>query len=100
MSQEIRVSVSNGKYTFVKPKDYHKVHILRYDEPWVHDLNGSNALLSMMFELDAARVVLAAVRANVKQINGTDAYPAWAVDALALHDRLVDDHQPPSDWMK
>lgn len=96
---EHRVTVSEGKYTFVVPADDYRVSILRHGEPW-HGPQGeaSNALHSIMMELDAARVVVQAARANVKQLNGRDVYPAWAVDALALHDRLVSDREPPSAW--
>jgi hypothetical protein len=105
MSQEFKVSVSSGKYTFVQPKDDYKIHILRYGESWVQDLDGSNALFSLMAELDAARVVLEAAR-KWNQSFSIDAKPRTVqsdnelMDALAKHDRLVDDHQPPSDWTK
>ncbi len=96
---EHRVSVENGKYTFVVPADDYRVSILRYGEPW-HGPQGeaSNALHQIMMELDAARVVLEAARALVRRYEGGVAYPAILADALDLHDRLVSDRETPSPW--
>lgn len=95
--QEIRVSVDSGKYTFVIPADDYRVSILRYGEPWHGPQSeASNALFSMMAELDAARVVLQAARqaVNVPTLRRKE----FLQEALALHDRLVDDREPPSAW--
>lgn len=95
--QEHRVSVEGGKYTFVRREDG-EIRILRHGEPWIDWVKGDNAIHAAMAELDAARGVVAAVRASIKQLEGKDVYPAWAVDALKLHDSLVDDREPPSAW--
>lgn len=86
----MRVRVSNGKYTFVH--DPLRVEILRYGEPWHMQQEAANALHSIMAELDAARVVLAAARDL-----GDDA-PVEIKDALARHRALVDDRERPSAW--
>lgn len=108
MKQEHRVSVSNGKYTFVIPADDYRVSILRHGEPW-HGPQGeaSNALHAIMCELDAARVVVQAAREMVtavraKRDSGEEFdpryFPLALVEALALHDRLCDDNEKPSEW--
>ncbi len=92
-----RVKVDNGKYTFVAHQGT-PCAILRHGEPWIDHVNAPNPIHAMMCELDAARVVVQAARANVKQLNGRDVYPAWAVDALSRHDSLTADREPPSAW--
>lgn len=108
MTKEHCVSVDNNKYTFVS-KDG-RISILRYGKPWIehHELQGPNALYSIMCELDAARVVLQAARnladrfemMPLPMINTLVAYdePVMLVRVLAQHDRLVTDHTPPSEW--
>jgi hypothetical protein len=92
MAEEHRVRVSGGKYTFVQ-KSYW-VEIERYGESWHKQHEASNALTSIMAELDAARVVLAAVRSLEKRGDA----PAALVQALRLHEALVDDKEHPSEW--
>jgi len=109
MKTEHRVSVDNGKYTFVVPADDYRVSILRYGDPW-HGPQGeaSNALHAIMYELDAARVVVQAAReladhmarmpiAALQELSKSDAF-VGITRAVALHDRLCDDRQPPSEW--
>ena len=43
---EHRVPVANGKYTFVARGGW-KLDVLRHGEPWVEDLNASNAIGSI-----------------------------------------------------
>lgn len=95
---EHRVKVDGGKYTFVVPADDYRVSILRYGEPW-HGPQGeaSNALHAIMYELDAARVVVQAARTMMRQSAMSLAGSPIDV-ALALHDRLVSDREPPSAW--
>lgn len=93
MSQEHTVRVDNGKYTFRKAGL--AIEVDRHDRRgWVTLHDGTNALSSMMSELDAARVVIAAARSLVKR---GEAPPAL-VNALELHGRLVDDREHPSEW--
>lgn len=94
------VRVDNGKYTFIgKPL---AVAIHRYGEPWHIQTEATNALRSMMAELDAARVVLEAARKVVNTPRGDTRQLVESIDtiadAIAKHDRLVDDHEPPSEW--
>lgn len=93
-----RVSVDNGKYTFVKSDNDYRVSILRYSEPWYGPQSeASNALHSIMRELDAARIVLEVARKLCeKQSFGTGELK----DAIRKHDRLTDDCTPPSEWTK
>ena len=94
---EHRVNVDNGKYTFVVPGGDYRVSILRHGEPWHGpQAEACTALHSIMAELDAARVVLQAVRAYADA--PAHEVPASITNALALYDRLVDDRQPPSEW--
>lgn len=105
---EHRVSVDNGKYTFVVPADDYRVSILRYGEPWHGPQSeASNALHTIMYELDAARVVVQAARATVEAVRARRAsgeefdpryFPLALADALAIHDRLTSDREPPSAW--
>jgi hypothetical protein len=87
---DVKIRVADGKYTFVKGDT--SIAILRHGEPWHEQSEGFNALFSIMVELDAARVVLLAARAL------GDTMPLSIADALAKHERLVSDHEPPSAW--
>lgn len=87
----MRVRVGNGKYTFVV--DALEIEVLRHDEPWHRQAQAFNALLSLMVELDAARIVLKAARDL-----GDDA-PREIKDALEHHHKLVDDFENPSPWV-
>lgn len=99
---EHRVRVDSGKYTFVVPADDYRVSILRYGEPWHGPQSeASNALHAIMCELDAARVVVQAFRDLV--VPGNDRLSTREgfnriTDALALHDSLTSDREPPSAW--
>lgn len=100
---EHRVRVDNGKYTFVVPADDYRVSILRYGKPW-HGPQGeaSNALHAAMYELDAARVVVQAARqwrsAMSRPMHEQADADQALNEALALHDRLTTDREPPSAW--
>jgi len=97
---EHRVSVDNGKYTFVfneRIGDWSTVDILRHGSQWITIHDGTNALHSIMTELDAVRVVLAEARILCNNQNfGTGKLK----EALEKHDRLCDDREPPSEWTK
>jgi len=97
-NQDRRVRVDGGKFTFVVPSGDYRVSILRYDEHW-HPPQGeaSNALRSIMNELDAARVVLQAVRKAIAMRNEGEVIGVLC-DALEHHDRLVVDQEAPSSW--
>lgn len=92
MSQEHIVRVDNGKYAFRKAGL--AIEVDRYGDPWITLHDGTNALSSVMSELDAARVVLEAARKL------GDAAPQEIRDALAKHARLVDDREQPSAWAR
>ena len=97
MSQrEHRVSVDGGKYTFVIPADDYRVGILRHGKPWHEQSEASHALHAIMCELDAARVVIEAVRDGVRR--GSVSEHDRIGKSLALHDSLVDDRERPSGW--
>ncbi len=81
----MKIRTDNGKYTFIK--DGLTIRVLRYGEPWHEQQQAFNAISSLMCALDAARVVLEAARA------GGDVQAA-----LRLHDGLVSDREPPSEW--
>lgn len=54
-----RVTVANGKYTFIE-RDY-QVDILRNFEPWISRISGANAIVALMdrvreLEVQSARV--------------------------------------------
>jgi len=59
--QEHRVKVDGGKYEFVRREDG-TVDVLRGGEPWLKRCMPQIGIASAMAELDAARVVLRAVR--------------------------------------
>lgn len=89
------VRVDGGKYTFVNRLG--EIQILRHGEPWHEQTAAGNALASIMAELDAARVVVAAARAL--EADGLESAPIrYLNEALARHDALVGDREPPSDW--
>lgn len=87
------VRVSSGKYTFVI-EDGFRVSVERGGERWVHFVEGSKAVHSMMCELDAARVIVAAAR----ELAGRLEAPKALLDALQRHEALVNDREPPSEW--
>lgn len=93
MSKAHEVRVDHGKYTFVI-EDGYRVSVERGGERWVHFVEGSKAVHSMMCELDAARVVLAAAL----QLAGRGEAPMALLDALQAHEALVNDREPPSTW--
>jgi hypothetical protein len=87
------IRVSSGKYTFLI-SDFQTVDILRHGEEWHRQQDAFNALHSIICELDAARVVLAAARSLANRGEA----PAALVQALELHKRLVSDSEHPSEW--
>lgn len=89
------VRVSNGKYTFVIG-EFQTVDILRHGEEWHRQGDAFSALHSIMCELDAARVVIEAVR-RLKDIG--DAQPEL-LKALSKHSRLVSDNETGSEWTR
>lgn len=97
-----KIRVDNGKYTFLSGVDGYKFDVLRHDEPWVRDITASNAITSMMAELDAARVVLKAVRIMVadNETDGTEPDIDDLKAALRRHAALVSDNEQPSEWTK
>jgi len=96
---EHRVKVDNGKYTFVAAHDGSGVSILRHDKPWHGPQNAaSNALIAIMCELDAARVVVAQARQTLLYATEGLAPSQGLRQAIDRHDRLVGDDEPPSEW--
>lgn len=91
------VSVDNCKYKFAIAKGDSRIRVLRHGEPWIDDVNAPNAVHSLMCELDAARVVVQEVRRYVAANIG-NLCPKDLFDALALHDSLTSDREPPSAW--
>jgi hypothetical protein len=87
------VRVSSGKYTFVVEATP-AISILRYGEPWHRQQDAFNAMHSIMCELDAARVVLDAVRQSYER----GELPMSLCDALHKHEALVSDNEKPSMW--
>lgn len=88
----MNIHVNDRKYTFVK--DGLVIKILRYGEEWHQQSEAFNALTSIMCELDAARVVLAAARA----LEAAGDAPMALREALTKHARLVGDCELPSEW--
>lgn len=84
------VSVDGGKYKFIARLGY-EIDVDRHGEAWVTGLDAPKAVMSLMAELDAARVVVAAVRLSAD-------VPHGIIEALERHDRLCDDREPPSAW--
>lgn len=61
MKARLRVSVENGKYTFILPEDDYRIKVLRYGEEWLTIEAGCNAVHSLMSELNDARQELSAL---------------------------------------
>jgi hypothetical protein len=94
---EHRVDVTNGEYTFVAADgDCPEIDILRRGCPWMGHPLGNRAIRAAMRELDAARLVVQAVRAYA----GAPAHrvPPSITAALRRHDELIVDRSPPSSW--
>jgi hypothetical protein len=91
------VRVDSGKYTFVR--EALSIKILRHGEPWHEQREAFNALASIMYELDAARVVVEAARRLIEQATACGAaVPPGLVRALERHSSLVSDSEVPSEW--
>jgi len=52
MSQE-KITVNDGKYTFIKNDKDWRVHCLRYDEPWMIFEKGHNAISGLIYQYTA-----------------------------------------------
>ena len=50
MEEESKITVSEGKYTFITYKDDYRVHCLRYGEPWMIFTEGHKALSALISE--------------------------------------------------
>lgn len=48
----LRISVDDGKYTFVTPEDNRGIDVLRYGRAWVNIEKGSNAVMALMFKVE------------------------------------------------
>lgn len=94
-AQDHRISVDNGKYTFVIDANGY-ISVQRHGAPWIDHADAPSAIHAALCELDAARVVVAAVRACAQA--GTA--PPEIVTALKTHAGLVGDHEPPSAWTR
>lgn len=88
------VRVDSGKYTFIR--EGISIKILRYGEEWHEQCDAFNALASIMYELDAARVIVEAAR-NLAKRNEA---PMELYDALMKHGALVGDQEKPSEWTR
>lgn len=102
---EHRVSVDGGKYTFVIPENDYKFRILRHGEEQYGPIGeASKAVHSMMCELDAARVVLQAVKDGLtygKYDSGNALKFVMKMEkSIERHNALVGESMPPSEWTK
>jgi hypothetical protein len=89
VTAERRISVYDGKYTFVLPPNDYRVHVLRHGEPWVIIEQASNAVHSLVIESIDERHMVDAVRAWVlaRTTPETIGYTRWgpgAEDHIAL----------------
>jgi len=94
--QEIRVG--NGKFTFICPANQPAVRVIdRLEpEPWVYYVDQALAVLAAMRELDAARFVVQAAR---DAVDAPTLRPKELLQsALTVHDSIVSDREPPSEW--
>lgn len=55
------VAVNDDKYTFFLKESDWRIHVLRYGEPWLVFDRGTNAIFSLMAELEEAREKLSAL---------------------------------------
>ena len=99
----MKINVDNEKYTFVNRDGGFEVDVLRHGQPWMTDIECPKAISTMMAELDAARVVIQAVREHLEIYgHGRDEDSKIMVKELALamklHGQLVDDREAPSEW--
>lgn len=94
----MKINVDDGKYTFQTAEDGCGVDVLRYGKPWIESATGSNAIHAMMYELDAARLVVQAARQIVDPEGDIADVVEFLRAALKRHSRLVDDRELPSEW--
>lgn len=99
MSKHHRVSVDNGKYTFISGQGYGDIEVLRYNQQFLVIKAGSGAIYSLMCDLDAARLVLQATETDVPGETIDDKLNRIKI-ALENHHGLVGAPMPPSEWTK
>lgn len=50
-----KTMVADGKYTFLRLRGDWRVHVLRYDDPWLVIEDGHKAIAALMYELEEMR---------------------------------------------
>lgn len=63
MSTERRLTIDNGKYTFILPEGDYRVHVLRHGEEWLVIEQGSKAIWSLVYDAIDAVALVGAVKA-------------------------------------
>jgi hypothetical protein len=89
MSNEYRLAIENGKYTFVKPANDYRVHVLRHGEPWVVIEQGCNAVFSLLYDAISDRgLVEAVLRWAGRRSDDGDDLPHRIGPAAGQHGKL------------
>jgi hypothetical protein len=83
MMSEYRFDVEDGKYTFLKQDGDHRVQVLRHGAPWVHVVQGSNAVFSLLYDAIEDRKVVDAVRVWVGTGDSQTLHEAFAKRCVA-----------------
>lgn len=93
MSKETKITVGEGKYTFLKNDKDWRIHCLRYNEPWMVFEEGSNAISSLLYnysELQAENTRLKATIATLERLalQGESGHNAIVKKAVELKAEL------------
>ena len=96
------VKVDNGKYEFRAHAGF--IGVLRHGKPWIDSIDGGDAIMSMMAELDASRLVLECVSTLITEPLtepfDSDDMRCMLRDVLARHKALVGQPMKPSPWAR
>ncbi len=93
MTDRLRVSVAEGKYTIIQPEDG-PMFFLRYDAPWSdpgESIRYGNMILAMAYEVDELRTSLEAMRQERDGARVMFTRVKHALDVLqnSLDERLI-----------
>lgn len=73
----LRVTVGDGKYTVVLPKDG-RLHALRYGEQW-RDCVGDGLVLALALEVEALRELLKECRDEIEGLDHGEGAPGMSI---------------------
>jgi hypothetical protein len=65
----MKITVGDGKYTFVRDDGNYEVRVLRYGEDWLTVERGSNAVMALMYRVQDLEEKLEAAESEICDLN-------------------------------